>query len=550
MITFETDKKQLTFLLDKIEYGELALPDFQRSFVWDPEATRMLVTSIVSSFPAGNLLLMQGGSAIFAPRNFEEAPPLPATSTFMVLDGQQRLTSLYQAFAGKGTHRFFLNVQELLDGYELDEAVEVYPLRRAKRWQKLSTQATDLMLPLSRARSFAHWREEILEYLEESGAEDVKKLRLRLIEVENDYIKPVEQYQFPVTTLSSRTPVEAVCTIFETLNKTGVKLSVFELLTARAFAHEVQLREKWDESLKKYPILAEFAVDPYYVLQAIAVHVARSAKRSAVLQLDVSSIVENWDSTVAGMASALRMLRDECGVLIRRLLPYNTMMVTLGVVWRQVTDAKGPQEGVLRGKMRRWFWCSVFSQAYENAPNTRAETDAISLREWLAGGPEPEVVSEFAFDPQVWREVTGRQRALYRATLALNVSAGPLDFHKGNPLTPAIVLGEEADDHHVFPRKYLADTGKGEAVDSVLNHTLIDKITNIRISGKAPSEYLDEMINGKGGFEGLGLQRVSAILRSHGLPDDRSGPLFKDRFEDFLTWRSDQLTDRLREVTA
>jgi len=104
VIQFSADKKDLTFLLDQIENRDLALPDFQRSFVWDPGATRELVVSIIRSFPAGSLLLMQGGASVFAPREFEAAPLLDGTPAYLVLDGQQRLTSLYQAFSGGGSH--------------------------------------------------------------------------------------------------------------------------------------------------------------------------------------------------------------------------------------------------------------------------------------------------------------------------------------------------------------------------------------------------------------------------------------------------------------
>src|SRR5205823_3385070 len=139
------------------------LPDFQRSFVWDPGATRELVVSIIRSFPAGTLLQMEGGGKIFAPRAFEEAPPLNGNPTHLILDGQQRMTSLYQAFSGTGTHRFFLNVKELLDGEDVDEAVEVYAVKRAKRWAALTAQAKELMLPLSQIRSFSDWQDDILD---------------------------------------------------------------------------------------------------------------------------------------------------------------------------------------------------------------------------------------------------------------------------------------------------------------------------------------------------------------------------------------------------
>src|SRR5439155_7596188 len=134
----------------------------------------------------------------------------------------------------------FLNLKDLLDGSDVDEAVEVYTVPRAKRWGTMGAQARDLMLPLSRLRGFADWKDDLLDALEDSDV-DRKKLSKQLNELDGEYVKPVEQYQFPVTTLSAGTPAEAVCTIFETLNRTGLKLSVFELITARAFAKEVRL---------------------------------------------------------------------------------------------------------------------------------------------------------------------------------------------------------------------------------------------------------------------------------------------------------------------
>ena len=87
MILFETDKKPLRFLLDQGDQRELSLPDFQRSFVWDPNATRELVVSVVQSFPAGTLLFMRGGANVFAPRAVEEAPEQNAkTPSYLVLD--------------------------------------------------------------------------------------------------------------------------------------------------------------------------------------------------------------------------------------------------------------------------------------------------------------------------------------------------------------------------------------------------------------------------------------------------------------------------------
>jgi hypothetical protein len=544
VIHFETDKKPLTFLLDQIEHAEVCLPDFQRSFVWDPNETRELVASVIQSFPAGTLLFMRGGGSMFAPRAVENAPPLNGKKpSYLVLDGQQRLTSLYQAFSGAGTHRFFLNIRELIDGEDIDEATEVYLAhRRAKRWADLDAQARDLMLPLASIRHFSDWRDEVLDRRQESG-DDHKKLRAQLNDIDAQYIKAVESYHFPVTTLSEETPVEAVCTIFETLNRTGVKLSVFELLTARAFADEVRLRDMWRDALAEHPILDEFDVDPYYVLQAVSVRVRGSAKRSSVLGLAISDVLEEWDRVITGTAEGLRLLRDECGVLVTRWMPYKPMLVTLGATWPVVAEVKGPDAGQRRARLRRWFWCSTFSGTYDNSANSTTESDYRTLSAWLRGGDEPAVVSEFVWDPKRWRETTPRQRALYQSTIALMMSGSPLDFYDGTPLTRSVIDGRAVDDHHVFPRAWLKANALDGVADTVLNHTLLGKTTNILISGRAPSDYLAEMA------EAL-KDELPRIIDSHLLPSAPDGPFFQDDFEAFLAWRTEVLAERLASVTS
>lgn len=541
MIDFDTDKKRLLYLLEQIHEGDLALPDFQRSFVWDPNATRELIVSVIQSYPAGTLLLMQSGASVFAPREFEEAPKLKQSPAYMALDGQQRLTSLYQAFRGVGTHRFFVNLKELIEGLDIDEAVEVYPSKQVRVWATIEGQARSLAIPLERLTDFTAWRDDVLDLRPETG-DARKQLRDQLNALEKRIVKPVEAYVFPVTTLSKDTPVDAVCTIFETLNRTGVKLSAFELVTARAFAKEVQLRAKWEEALAKNPVLDDFDVDPYYVLQSIAVVSSGSAKRSAVLKLPVTDVLKHWDDVTSGMANGLKLLRDECGVLVDRWLPYKTMLVTLGAIWPTVAEATGPAVGGRRAKLRRWFWCCCFSSWYANSPNSQAEADTIALRAWLNGGAEPPVVASFSFDSTRWYDITPRQRALYQSTIALLMSRKALDFHLGTPLDRSIIEGQNVDDHHIFPQAWLAENQLDRFADTVLNHTLIDKITNIRISKRAPSKYLKEMK--------AELSNLSAILKSHGLPESEESELWQDDFVGFLEWRKAHLEALLADATA
>lgn len=546
MTSFDTDKKHLTFLLDQIDNRDLALPDFQRDFVWKPGETRELVRSVMQSFPAGTILLMQGGAKHFKPRPFSEAATLAGVEpSFLALDGQQRLTSLSLAFSGRGDYRYFLHIQELLDGEDLDEAIEVYHHSRQRVWRDIKGQARDLALPMSRLRDFANWRDDVIDERELLfPTEDRKDLKRKLNEIEATYIAPVLQYQFPVTTLNRHTSLDAVCTIFETLNRTGVKLSVFDLLVARGYAQGVELRGLLEQARADYPILDEFSIDPYYLLQVVAVWVRGNPTRSTVLGLDVKNDVEpRWEEAASNISAVLHMLQSECGVLTKKYFPYRTMLLTLAAAWSEVTAVTGPEVAARRDKLKRWFWCATFAQRYETQGNSRTSNDVPELRAWLTGaGNAPEVVNDGEL--RTFRAVNNNTQALYSAAIALSLRNHPLDFHQGKPLTATRIVTDQIDDHHVFPQAYLGSAYPKALKDSVLNRTLIDRATNIRIQHKAPSAYLGDM------EKVLGAQLMAQVLESHGLPADAQGSLLSDDFEAFLTWRERHLLEEIRVVTG
>lgn len=546
MTTFDSDKKHLTYLLQQIEQRDLALPDFQRDFVWKPGETRELVRSVMQSFPAGTILLMQGGAKHFKPRPFSEAPALNSKEpTYLALDGQQRLTSLSLAFSGRGDYRYFLHIAELLAGFDIDEAVEVWHRSRLKVWTTIEGQARDLALPLSRLMDFANWKDEVIEARDHTMTADQRReLKRQLNEIERQWITPVIQYQFPVTTLGSETSLDAVCTIFETLNRTGVKLSVFDLLVARGYAQGVELRALNEEVRATYPLLDEFDIDPYYILQVVATWVKGNPTRSTVLGLNVKEDVEpRWRTAARCMHESLEMLQTECGILSRKLMPYRTMLLTMAGVWPEIDVASGPEIGARREKLRRWFWCATFAQRYETQGNTRTQNDVPEIRKWLAGRGRPPEVTQSG-ELRSFRQVSSNTQALYSAALALSLRNHPLDFHIGQPLTPNRIATDHIDDHHVFPQAFLPDSMLKQTKDCVLNRTLIDKMTNIKISAKAPSTYLADMCNA------LGESTVRAILRSHSLPAETDGPLFNDDYEEFLNWREATLRSQILEVTG
>lgn len=549
----DTNPRALKELLNDIHNRSMVLPDFQRDFVWEPSATQELVVSIANNYPAGTILRVRDAKRVFAAREFEGAPELGSGKhTFLVLDGQQRLTSLYQAFYGVGEHHYYLDLSLLMEGAEFEEAI--FHRRSTTKWAKtrqdFAVQASELLLPLSvlkgGAGGFGSWSRKVARQLD-----DKKRIALEdsLDRIEERWIRTIDDYHFPVVTLSDKTEPDALCTIFETLNRTGVKLSVFELLTARFWPHDIKLRDLWAAALVAHPIIADYEVDPYYVLQGISLasRKAPSCKRGDVLNLTAKDIPEWWDRIVAGLAHGLEILRDDCKVMQPRWLPYQTMLPPLAAILAKAGSPKTATAGAQRKKLERWFWCSVFAQVYENAPNSKSAKDVLEVGAWFEGGSPPESVSSFRFDPRTLREATPKQRSIYRGAmcLALGSGTGARDFHTKSVITGKLMNEEGIDDHHVFPAAYLDRRRLANARqrDCILNRTLIDRTTNQMISDRAPSKYLDDMRKTPG-FP------FDAVLASHCLPTGKDSPLLADDFESFLAWRQDRLWQEIQRVTG
>jgi len=549
----DTNPRALKDLLGEIHSRTTVLPDFQRDFVWDPTETQELIVSIANNYPAGSILRVRDPIGFFACREFEGSPVLDGYKhTFLVLDGQQRLTSLYQAFYGVGEHRYYLDLNKLLDGNDFEDAIfyERATTKRVRALESFTVQSEDLILPLNvlkgGAGGFLQW---LLGVTNPMPPDERAKMLDALTRINERWIKTIDDYHFPVVTLSADTEAAALCTIFEKLNRTGVKLTAFELLTARFWPKNINLRALWDEARNRHPIISEFEVDAYYVLQAIALagrKRAPSCKRNDVLNLDTSDIELGWEPAINGLTAGLEILRDDCKVTLSKWLPYYTMLIPLAAVLAKVGLPHTPAAGVQREKLKRWFWCAVFGQAYEKASNSQSAKDVNELVNWVEGGAEPEVVRELRFDPKSLRDVTPRQRGIYRGAICLILRNEARDFHTQAVITGKLIEQEGIDDHHVFPADFLEKI-KGISVarhrDCVLNRTLIDRTTNQMIGNRAPSDYLKEIQDTKG-FP------FDKVLASHCLPVGTKSPFWTDDYEAFLSWRQDRLWQEIRRVTG
>ena len=235
---FQANPVTVRPLLSRVHAGELAIPDFQRDFVWEVDKTRQLLASIMSRYPAGTLLFLKisEGTEFFRPRQVEGAPHLSnAHPRELVLDGQQRITALYQALYGRGEHRFFVDFSKLRsnDGSVLepeqikfDEVVLAIPRGEggSTPLDNPEKQLEGWLYPIDRYYIENHlddWLDELTAH-HAATAETQAALKSELRSLRTRYLTRLAIYAFPVVRLEETTSLAAVCTIFETLNRQGV----------------------------------------------------------------------------------------------------------------------------------------------------------------------------------------------------------------------------------------------------------------------------------------------------------------------------------------
>jgi len=427
--------------------------------------------------------------------------------------------------------------------------------QQAQQLKKYATpegQFTDRVLPMEvlfgTPKGFTQWQRDLEDM--EPDAERRQQLRNDLDRVYKQYIQRIERYQFPIVQLSDATPPDAVCSIFETLNRTGVKLGVFDLLTARFWAYDVKLRDLWSSARETSDLMEDYYVDPYYLLQATCLlrsGAAPSCKRKDVLALNAKHVEEKWESVSKGMVQALAMLREDCGVLTWKWVPYYTMLIPMAAALSEHLGVTGLKAGEIRHKLLRWYWCSVYGQTFEKAPNSRAAKDFVSLRNWLSGGSEPESVSQFSFDRHTLFDITPQQRALYQGTIALILSKGPRDFLNSERIDVKVIETDHIDDHHIFPDDFLKtklNVTEKKKRDCVLNRTLIDRTSNRKLKARGPKDYFQELLKERGA------KKYADIMRSHLLPDGDPSPMLSNDFVAFTEYRADQLHALITAATS
>ncbi|MGR6962969.1 GmrSD restriction endonuclease domain-containing protein [Geodermatophilus sp. URMC 61] len=579
---FQTNPESVTTLLLEVAQGKLALPQFQRDFIWAPANTASLLSSIMAKYPAGALLFWRPEGQLLDARPVANAPALPANRLpdRLILDGQQRLTALYRALNRKTEESYFVAIDALVDmeSYELlpsevinwDSVVVAQELTARERrglkktqpeqpeHRSLKWQHKHFRFPLG--DKFDDWMDELVE--EADTKAERKRRQGTLREVRDRYLDQLKNYRFPVITLTGAASVAAVCNVFEKLNTNSIRLGPFEILTAKFYSDGVNLRDYWDTAKANHSVLRDpnlendhggFSIDPYLVLQILTLVKHGSPQRNAVLnKLRAKDVEEGWDDVILALKRSIEWLRDNCGIIHRDILPYQAILVPFAGAWLFRESLLGEKKAQAIKKIEQYFWASVFTSNFDQGAASQSEKDYKDLIAWLVneergGVPiEPEAIGTLTIKADDILAATVKKKALLQALMALSVKAGAKDFHKGEPLTPSTYIENKVNSHHLYPKARLNDTNPATRIDNggyspelILNRALIDAETNRRIGAKKPSLYLQAMQEAS--------SDVDALLDSHLASAEA---LAADDYAAFLLDRLRTVVDQIESVTG
>lgn len=580
MESFDSTKRNLYEILKDVNSGKIQLPDFQRGWVWDDDRIKGVIASVAKSFPIGAVMLLETGNENirFKTKPVEGVLGLNGTKPEMlILDGQQRITSLYQAIMtnrvvntrnSKGyeiKRWYYIDMVKALDtDSDLEEAI--FSINENKIITEnigrdiildLSTEENEfknLMYPVSMVDNYDEWRTKFIEYWDY----DRDKIKF-WNEFEKKIIKGFNGYNLPVIVMKKENTKEAVCQVFEKVNTGGVSLTVFELLTASFASDGFDLKADWEDiknKFKPYKILNKTSNTD--IIQAITLYStfnkrlaaitsgltenipSVSAKRKEMLNLTLSEYLKYRDEIVEGFIKSSKILVEN-HIFNSRDLPYSTQLVPMAAILAKLGD-KIDNVGN-KNKLMRWFWCGVFGELYGSANETRYALDMIQVTDWIENNAEePKTIYDANFSPSRLNTLRTRNSAAYKGVYALMMDENTKDWLSATKIDFSTYFSESIDIHHIFPVAWCEKNNiPRNDYDCIINKTPLSGRTNRIVRGDAPSKYLERLKK----RAGVSDSEFNDILRSHLVSPDY---MYKDDFYGFFNNRKEQILQRIEKA--
>ncbi len=560
-------------LVEDVIKDSVALPEFQRDFVWDIEKTFDLFDSFVRDIFVGSLIYGvpcfeitvreldrrprsgkgSRGRLKLSSYSREEIENRVKVSGFrLLLDGQQRATSIYRAMTGVDPVFFIAKNEDELDpdvrakqpGQRSIEQV-LNEFRGEAAEGRVSIRMNDVYRILN--GEISREKEKAALFLETNK---IAGVGVANVDNSNEFLTYLTQLknlenlcrqEKLVAYYLLDTDEEKFALFFERSNSKGIQLNFIDILAAKLYSG-FNLRANIETFEEQNPSLA---LNREVLVRAISLEVSQGkdiGRNYILANLFHVHFTENWTRSTSTYKSVHDFLRTSKLLIHPTWIPYENMVLPLMAFASKLPHHDFSQITSLQSELvRLWYWLAIFSRRYSSAAQTYALEDAQALQKCATGDVASLVNIIHRIQPLIRQAedllvVHKKYDAVYKGILNLvnYETGGYQNFENGNPVSTASNL----EDHHVYPNDYLRKNwatvheslDSTIVIDCVVNRTLIPKLTNIRVSNKAPSKYLAE-IKAKN-------PKIGAALKTHMLSSDLLSGDYDTNYDFFLNERA------------
>ena len=522
----DNHNKKYETLFVEIDTGQIKLPRFQRDFVWDKEQSARLIDSILKGFPIGTFIFWKTKDELRSYRdigNHKLPSTPPGDYAQYILDGQQRITSLYAIRKGIRLNKDGMKIDyrdifiDLDSNPETDEQIVV----------------TDRIADRAYVSVHEVLSKPITSFIAEFGIE-----RVSLIEY---YKTKLTTYDFSSITICDY-PIEIACEVFARINTSGKALTAFEIMVAKTYseARDFDLAEQFeilrDGSDDDDACLAgaKFETVPAaVVMQCVAAITIGQVRSRDILRIPRDVFIDSWKPATDALFMAIDFLRSELRVPVSQLLPYPAILVPLSYYFHQTKNRKADHQAVRQ--LEQFFYWVGLTERYGSGSEAKLVED-LKRMEKITKGELPEYpATELKVDPL---EIEGTwfstSRAYCKTILCLLAFKQPKTFDTNGLVildNSHLKIASSRNYHHFFPRKYIETYEKDSDANLIANITLIDGYSNKhRIGKKAPSKYI-------GAFAKKN-SHMSETLKTHLIDDQDAFGVTTDDYAAFIEARS------------
>lgn len=560
-VLFQIENTQLQHLLGKVKTGELGLPDLQRPFVWQNNKVRDLLDSMMKGYPIGFVMVWHTSNLNdYNSKNIGYDDKVYKIPREVIIDGQQRLTSLFSAIYG--IKIFDKNYQEREIEISFNPLIRKFEVPDAtiRRNKEFISKISDLFFAKENNRS-SKFIDEYIAALNKDRSDKQSELltddEIEIIRTNFNDLLNLQKYSLPSISINSDASEEDVSQIFVRVNSGGQKLNENDFILTLLSVYAKELRDKIDVFCQEARIPKQgtsynnlIQVDPSHVVRmAIGYGFKRARLRYAYMLLRGKDLLtgqitedyrnENLNKFKESLDVVLNLnnwhgflnVLVEIGYVSEKIIASEIAVVFSYTMYLIAKYDYKLDSVSLRKYISKWFFMVALTSMYNKSTETTVEKIyndlkqiktadefknyideqcSIRLTEDYFNVTLPKELETSAAISPSWYAYLASQNILHYPILFGNVPVS-------NYLLPGSSGSKNAiDKHHIFPKHYLETIGIKEDIfrNQIANFTYIDYVNNIEISDNEPKAYIAKM---KTRF---GQEEFDKYCEQHALPND------------------------------